>query len=257
MDETIDFLKRNKDGDPMFINLWLKDPHTPLWPTDEQREPYKGLEPDKETYFAVLTDADHHIGRLMKALNELGLDENTLVIFSSDNGPAHVPPALYVGSTGGMKGRKVDVFQGGVNVPFIVRWTGKVDAGKVDSTSLLSAVDLLPTFAELAQKELPETYKPDGESFSSIFNNQTFNRSKPLFWDWRFPVQGTSRPNGWVTSAVRYGDWKLLADEDRKRIELYNISEDRFESKNLFESNEKKSRELLAMWDDWKKELPD
>lgn len=198
VDETIDFLKRNKRGNPMFINLWLKDPHTPLWPNEEQREPYKGLEPDKETYFAVLTDADRHIGRLMDALNEMGLDKNTLVIFSSDNGPAHVPPALHVGSTGGLKGRKVDVFQGGVNVPFIVRWPGRVDANKIDTTSVLSAVDLLPTFAELAQKELPKEYKPDGESFTTIFYNNPFERSKPLYWDWRFPTQSASRPNGWA-----------------------------------------------------------
>ena len=256
VDETIDFLKRNKGGNPMFINLWLKDPHTPLWPNDEQREPYKGLEADKETYFAVLTDADRHFGRLMKALNELGLDENTLVIFSSDNGPAHVPPALYVGSTGGLKGRKVDVFQGGVNVPFIVRWPGRVDANKIDTTSVLSAVDLLPTFAELAQKELPARYQPDGESFTAIFENIPFKRSKPLFWDWRFPTQSASRPNGWVSGAVRDGNWKLLADENQKRVELYNISVDRFESKDLSQENPTKTKELLALLEDWQGQLP-
>lgn len=240
----------------MFINLWLKDPHTPLWPNDEQREPYKGLEPDKETYFAVLTDADRHIGRLMKALNELGLDENTLVIFSSDNGPAHVPPALYVGSTGGLKGRKVDVFQGGVNVPFIVRWPGRVDANKIDSTSVLSAVDLLPTFAELAQKELPAGHQPDGESFTAIFDNIPFKRSKPLYWDWRFETEDPNRPNGWVSGAVRDGEWKLLADHKRERVELYNIASDRFESKDLSGGNRTKTAELLAQLDKWQGELP-
>jgi N-acetylgalactosamine-6-sulfatase len=241
----------------MFINLWLKDPHTPLWPTDEQRAPYKDLEPEKETYFAVLTDADFHVGRLMKALKEMGLDENTLVIFSSDNGPAHVPPALNVGSSGGMKGRKVDIFQGGVNVPFIVRWPGKVNAGSVDSTSILSAVDLLPTFAELARKELPENYRPDGESFTAILDNMPFERTKPLFWEWRFPTNSPNRPNGWVTASVRHRDWKVLADEKRDRIELYNIKDDRFESQNLITSNMEKAKELLAMWDEWKTGLPE
>ena len=257
VDETIDFLKRNGEkASPMFINLWLKDPHTPLWPTDEQRTPYKNLEPDKETYFAVLTDADRHVGRLMNALNEMGLDKNTLVIFSSDNGPAHVPPALYVGSTGGLKGRKVDIFEGGINVPFIVRWPGKVNKGVIDSTSVLSAVDLLPTFAELAGKQLPNDFQPDGESFITIFDNLPFERSKPLFWDWRFPVYNEDRPNGWVTGAVRDGKWKLLANENQKRFELYNILDDRFESKDRSQENPTKTKELLAMLKDWQRQLP-
>lgn len=259
VDVTIDFLKRNKDrGYPMFINLWLKDPHTPLWPTDDQKAPYKGMDPDKETYYAVLTDADLHIGRLMQAMEELGIDENTLVIFSSDNGPAHVPPALHAGSTGGMKGRKVDIFQGGVNVPFIVRWPAKVDAGKVDSTSVLSSVDLLPTFAALAQKELPANYQPDGENIASIFQNKSFRRSTPLFWEWRFAQE--SAPNGrmtWPTTAIRYGDWKLLASKSRERVELYNIAEDRLESNELSSLHREKVTELLAMWDKWKSELPE
>ncbi|TKG96118.1 N-acetylgalactosamine 6-sulfate sulfatase (GALNS) [Puteibacter caeruleilacunae] len=255
---TIDFIKRNKGKKPMYINLWLKDPHTPLWPSDEQRAPYVGMEPNKETYYAVLTDADYHVGRLMSALKEMGLDDNTLVIFSSDNGPAHVPPALYVGSTGGLKGRKVDIFQGGVNVPFIVRWPGHVAAGKVENQSVMSAVDLLPTFCELAGKKLPAGYKPDGESFVSIFENIPFKRTKPLFWEWRFPVVNDNpyQANRWPIMAVRQGDWKLLANKERDRIELYNISEDVFENHNLASENPDIVETLISLWDAWKAELP-
>ena len=256
VDVTIDFLARNKDKEePMFVNLWLKDPHTPLWPTDEQKAPYADMEPDKEIYYGVLTDADRHIGRLMAALKDMGLDENTIVIFSSDNGPAAYGPSLTAGSTGELRGRKVDIFEGGVNVPFIVRWPGKVDAGKVDSSSVLSTVDLLPTFAALAHKDLPADYQPDGENVISIFDNKTFERTKPLFWEWRFAF--ADRPNGWVFSAVRDGDWKLMADEKRERVELYNIEEDRTESKDLAAANSEKVTELLAMWDHWKSELPE
>ncbi|GGZ17051.1 hypothetical protein GCM10007049_06800 [Echinicola pacifica] len=191
----------------------------------------------------------------MAALEKMGMDENTLVIFSSDNGPAIAMPALTVGSTGGLRGRKVDIFQGGVNVPFIVRWPGKVEAGKVDSTSVLSTVDLLPTFAALAKKDLPADYYPDGENIISIFDNKTFNRTKPLFWEWRFAA--AERPNGWVNSAVREGEWKLMADEKRERVELYNIENDRAESKDRAASNPEKVKELLAMWDQWKAGLPE
>jgi len=260
VDATIDFLKRKKEGKPMFVNLWLKDPHTPLWPTDEQREPYseKGLEPDKETYFSVLTDADFHIGRLMEALTEMGLDENTLVIFSSDNGPAHYPPALIAGSAGGLKGRKADIFQGGVNVPFIVRWPGHVKAGVVESQSVLSAVDLLPTFCELAQKELPEGYKPDGESFSSILENIPFERTKSLFWDWHFAVVSDKPQHAtkWPENAVRKDEWKLYYNSKIDSTELFNISQDRLEMNNLKDENPQKVEELMELLKEWKAGLP-
>ncbi len=260
VDATIDFLKRNKGKKPMYIDLWLKDPHTPLAPSDEQREPYKDKEliPDKETYFSVLTDADRHIGRLMEALTEMGLDENTLVIFSSDNGPAHYAPALLAGSTGGLKGRKADIYQGGVNVPFIVRWPGHVTAGKVENQSVLSAVDLLPTFCELAQKELPQSYQPDGESFTSIFKNIPFERTKPLFWDWHFSrvSDNPQHATKWPENAVRYGDWKLLYNSKIDRTELYNIKDDPFEKNDLKDENQEKVKELMGLLNDWKSTLP-
>ena len=260
VDAAIDFLKRNKDGKPMFVNLWLKDPHTPLWPSDKQREPYKNkdLHPEKETYFSVLTDADFHIGRLLEALNEMGMDENTLVIFSSDNGPAAYPPALIAGSTGGLKGRKADIFQGGVNVPFIVRWPGHVTPGKVENISVLSAVDLLPTFCELAQKDLPVGYEPDGESFTTIFKNIPFERTKPLFWDWHFArvSDNPQHATKWPENAVRFGEWKLLHNANINRTELYNIKEDPMEKNNLMDENSEKARELMELLTEWKAGLP-
>ena len=253
VDETIDFIKRNKGKQPMFVNLWLKDPHTPLWPSEEQRKSFKGLSPSKETYYAVLKDADFHIGRLLASISEMGLDENTLIIFSSDNGPAAYGPSLEAGSTAGLKGRKVDIFQGGVVVPFIVKWKNHVQENKVDSTSVLSTVDLLPTFARLAETELPTDYNIDGENISSILENNNFKRTKPLFWEWRFPKE---KSNHWAQGAVRNGDWKLLFNKDINKEELYDISKDPFEKNNVAESNAQIVSELKSLWQDWKKELP-
>jgi len=258
---TIDFFKRHKGEKPIFVNLWLKDPHTPLCPNEQQLKPYKnrGLVPEKETYYAVLTDADYHIGRLMEALTEMGLDKNTLVLFSSDNGPAHYEPGLTAGSTAGLKGRKYDIFQGGVNVPFIVHWPEHVAAGVVDSISVLSAVDLLPTFCELVHKELPEGYEPDGESFASIFENIPFKRTKPLFWDWRFSTvsENPQHATQWPENAVLMGDWKLYYNSDIDSTELYNIKKDRFERNNLSNKNPLKANELLMLLKNWKKSLPE
>lgn len=253
VDETIDFIKRNKGKQPMFVNLWLKDPHTPLWPSKEQRQPFKGLSPSKETYYAVLKDADFHVGRLLNALSEMGLDENTIVIFSSDNGPAGYGPSKEAGSTAGLKGRKVDIFQGGVAVPFIVKWKNHVEANKIDSTSVLSTVDLLPTFASIAQIELPKNYAIDGENITAILENKNFKRTKPLFWEWRFPKVKT---NHWAQGAVRKGDWKLLINHTINKVELYHIPNDPFEKYNLAEKNGDVVSDLNSLWENWKKQLP-
>ena len=253
VDETINFIKKNKGKQPIFVNLWLKDPHTPLWPSDAQRKDFKGLSPSKETYYAVLKNADFHVGRLLESISEMGLDENTLIIFSSDNGPAAYGASLKAGSTGGLKGRKVDIYEGGVVVPFIVKWKNHVLANKVDSTSVLSSVDLLPTFASLAQIELPKNYDIDGENIVSILENKSFERTKPLFWEWRFPKVKT---NHWAQGAVRKGDWKMLFNEKINREELYNIFKDPFEKNNLAENNKKIVSELKSLWYNWKKDLP-
>ena len=253
VDETIDFIKENKGKQPMFVNLWLKDPHTPLWPSEAQREPFKGLSPSKETYYAVLKDADFHVGRLLESISEMGLDDNTLIIFSSDNGPAGWGPSKEAGSTAGLRGRKVDILQGGVVVPFIVKWKNHVEENKVDSTSVLSTVDLLPTFASLAEIELPKDYSIDGENITSILENKSFERTKPLFWEWRFPKVKTDH---WAEGAVRDGDWKLLFNDAINKVELYNISKDPFEKNNVAENNELLVSELKGLWNDWKKELP-
>jgi len=253
VDETIDFIKRSKEEKPLFINLWLKDPHTPLWPSDEQKKPFKGLSPSKETYYAVLKDADYHIGRLLEYIEKSDLDENTLIIFSSDNGPANYGPSKEAGSTAGLKGRKVDIFQGGVVVPFIVKWKNHVKENQIDSTSVLSTVDLLPTFAKLADIKVPENYNIDGENIATIFDNKNFNREKPLFWEWRFPNLNT---NHWAEGAVRKGDWKLLFNDKMDRIELYNIVKDPFEEFDKSEENQQIVINLKHNWMDWKKELP-
>tara|TARA_B100000809_G_scaffold204793_1_gene206283 strand:+ start:21206 stop:22621 length:1416 start_codon:yes stop_codon:yes gene_type:complete len=258
VNSTIDFIKRTKGKAPFFVNLWLKDLHTPLWPSDEQRKPYKDFTPDKQTYYSVLTDADFHIGRLLDTLSEMGLDENTLIVFTSDNGPAHIPPAIHVGSTGGLKGRKVDSFQGGVDVPFILKWKGHIKPGVIDNQSVLSTVDILPTFQELCQLELPKTYRADGESIASILKNTPFKLTKPLFWECRFSKSSNNpaQENRWPTSIIRKDQWKFLYNEKIQRTELYNIVEDPFEKVNLASENKNKVAILKSLWSDWKQTLP-
>lgn len=258
---SIRFFEEHKGkGKPLFINLWLKDPHTPLWPSEEQKDKIIGFGEPVKTYYAVLQDADYHIGRLLDYLDKNRLSSNTLVIFSSDNGPewfSDNPNAGTYhsrGSAGGLRGQKRSLFQGGVNVPFIVRWPGIAPAGYRDSISVLSGIDLFPTFCSIAGADIPGDWNPDGENILAAFRGEVFERSKPLFWEWKFA--NPSHEDLWPEMAVRVGDWKLLKSFTNGRAELYNLALDRFERNNMLLSNPEKLVELEKIWMEWKADLP-
>lgn len=167
---AIAFIERSAAArKPCFINLWLHEPHTPFHTVPKYEWRFRDLKSrEDQIYASVLSHADDRIGAVLAALDRLKLTENTLVIFSSDNGPARATgtPKLDLiydtatgagwgnaaakGITAGRKAYKASLFEGGINVPFIARWPGKIAAGRVDNQSLISAVDLLPTFCELA-----------------------------------------------------------------------------------------------------------
>ena len=255
---AINFLKEKRNGgQPMFVNLWLKDPHTPLWPTDEQRDKFTGLEESKQTYYSVICDADYHVGRLLDALDEFELTENTLVIFSSDNGPERTAIKMGTfGSTGGLRGGKRSLYQGGVCVPFIVRWPGHTAAGMLDDHTLLSSVDLYPSFCQIAGASIPDGAAPDGESIVGLLEGDSFTRTKPLFWDWtRF-----ANPNHeiyWPAKAVRKGKWKWMKNDVSGQEELYDIESDPNESQNLLANHPDIAKELNMLWEDWANTLPE
>ncbi len=267
-DKTIDFIRRHKDK-PFFMNLWIHETHTPHYPKKKWLEKFKHLDEQQQTYAAVVGYADERIGDVLKTLEECGIEENTLVVFSSDNGPEKTGPAtrttteddstgpglgtwFSVGTTGGLKGRKRSLFEGGVRVPFIVRWPGKVPAGKVDGTTVITAVDLLPTFCAAAEIELPDDYQSDGQNMLAAFQGEPTQRSQPIFWEWRGSRGG---PN-WPRLGVRDSHWKLLMTNDQKRIELYRHPQDRSETNNLAEKHPDIVKKLSKMALIWQKTLP-
>jgi N-acetylgalactosamine-6-sulfatase len=197
----------------------------------------------------VLSHADDRIGEVLATLDRMRINENTLVIFSSDNGPARGSEkakldlqydtatgagwgiAASKGVTAGRKGYKAALFEGGINVPFIARWPGKIPAGKRDNTSLISAVDLLPTFCELAGATPPKGYQPDGISQVEVLKGKaSATRTKPLFWKMG---GGKDSEFHWANYAVVDQQWKLLTTADATRVELYDIAADALETKNL------------------------
>jgi arylsulfatase A-like enzyme len=275
---TVNFIqKSHKAGKPFFINLWVHEPHTPFHTSPKYEWRSRDLDRPDNIYASVLSHADDRIGEVLNKLDELGIADNTLVIFSSDNGPARAskPGELKLsydtatgagwginaakGVTGGRKGYKASILEGGIGVPFLVRWPGKVKAGAVNSVSPLSAVDLLPTFCAIAGAKLPENYTPDGVSQVAALEgtNSEPKRTKPLFWkigaSW--PVNKT-KPDHWASYAVVYQEWKLLTNKDSSYVELYNIVSDPFEKTDLKESKAEAVKSLLKKLETWQATLP-
>jgi N-acetylgalactosamine-6-sulfatase len=265
-DETIEFIEKNKDAS-FYINTWVYDPHSPLHPTEEMMAPYKDLSPGwgdhkgaLQVYYAVLTNLDKHIGRILDTLDRLRLSENTVVVFSSDNGPENsiIPFTSHYGgapSVGPFRGEKRSLYEGGIRLPLIVQWPGKVPAGKVDNSTVIGGVDYLPTVCHLAGVELPAKAAFDGEDVSGAFLGRPIIRKKPLMWEWREPVYGSILNNAPML-AIREGKWKLLMNPDRSRIELYDIPSDPSEVDNLADREpavvRRLSRQVLA----WQMTLP-
>lgn len=253
--KTIDFVKRNKNK-PFFINAWIHATHTPHYPKDKYMQQFSHLDEQQQVYAAVVAEYDDRIGELFSTLKELGIDKNTLVVFSSDNGPeitgksktikdASTGPGLgtyySVGETAGLKGQKRSLFAGGIRIPFIVRWPGTVQAGIVDKATELTTVDLLPTFLELASTNPPTGYESDGESVVSAIKGKEFKRKKAIYWNWRF---SSNRTDFWPSAGIQEKNWKLLTNEKLKRTELYDISTDWAEQQDVSAEN---SERVIAM----------
>jgi N-acetylgalactosamine-6-sulfatase len=269
--------KSCRDGKPFFINLWLHEPHTPFHTVPKYRWRFRELEERDNIYASVLSHADDRIGEVLGTLDRLKLTDNTLVIFSSDNGPARAarPTELTLmhdtatgagynvaaskGITGGRKGYKGALFEGGIGVPFIARWPGKIAAGKVNDTSLISAVDLLPTFCEVAGVKLPGSYAPDGLSqLAALMGQGKPSRERPLFWKMNsaWPARA-NQPYHWVSYAIVDRNWKLVTNKDSSHLELFDIVADPYEKTDLKEKEPEVVERLLDKLAGWKATLPD
>ncbi len=267
VDHAEKFIRENKDHS-FFVNLWLHETHLAHFPLEKYLEKFKNLDEQKRVYASVVAEGDEGVGRILDLLKALNLDEKTLVVFSSDNGPeatrgpehkfhnnSKVGLGGYysVGETGGLVGQKRSLYAGGVRVPFVARWPGVVPQGKVDKNSVLTAVDLLPTFLEAAGVALPEGFEPDGQSAFPAFKGEPIRRTKPIFWEWR---GGISKDYTWPTLGVRDGRWKLLLNEELDRVELYDIEADWAEENNLAETFPEEAERLVALIHTWKQSLP-
>ena len=248
VDRAIEFLEGRDTGAPFFMYLAMIEPHSLIASPDDFNARYADYtrgEPDlfenpptkadpaptnleargPGEYWANISWMDHQIGRMLDWLDAAGLAESTLVIFTSDNGPVTDEWRVWweinmYGDSGGFRGRKGDLYEGGIRVPAVVRWPGRVAPGSTSDLPI-SGLDWLPTLGRLAGFEVPSDRVIDGENVSAALLGEPFERTKPIYFE--FPGFHGHR------YALRDGDWKLLADERLETVRLYNLVRDRFE----------------------------
>ncbi|MCB1228685.1 MAG: sulfatase-like hydrolase/transferase [Verrucomicrobiae bacterium] len=241
VNETIRFLDQHRD-ERCFVNLWFLLTHATLNPTEEELEAFRSRMPVGTShpgataiYLASLRNLDVAVGRLLTWLDEQGMAEDTLVLFSSDNGPEDITirnaSHSGVGSAGPFRGRKRSLYEGGIRLPLLARWPGHIPAGEVND-SVVAGVDLLPTLCRFAGVELPDDMRLSGEDRSAVLLGAREARSKSLFWEWRYRIPGQVLNRSPIL-AMREGPWKLLMNPDGSRKELYRIGEDPMELQNL------------------------
>ena len=267
VDEAIRFIEDHEEG-PFYLQMWTLLTHATLNPTPEQLAPFNRFSADgpdfphasaRQIYYASLADLDAQIGRLLTAIDDLGLAEDTIVIFSSDNGPEEIfirnAGHSGVGSPGPFRGRKRSLYEGGVRLPFLVRWPSTIPAGRVDDSSVVAAADLLPTLCRLAGADLPADLTLDGEDRSAVLLDGPAPRTRPLYWEWRFRIAGHLQ-NLSPMLAIRDGRWKLLMNPDRSRVELYDLTADPTELDNLADRHPDLVDRMGARLLSWKSTLP-
>lgn len=289
-DDAIRFVEKNKDV-PFYVNVWGHISHFAIDPPQGYVDRFKDLKVQESDfsefmkskfaevrktggdvndgmrrYLADVASLDDSVGRLLKKLDDLGLRENTIVVFSSDHGPAPVElpkkaddlsPAdrqkrimqqwNMLGYAGEFQGGKHGMYEGGVRVPFILRWPGQVAANRVNTSAVVSGIDWLPTLCSIAGVKI-DAQDFDGEDVSDLWKGKERERTRPLFW----------KTNSVRSSiGIRDGQWKLhYPNRKNEQMELYDLVADPKESKNLVAKHPEIVKNLTAKIEQWKATLP-
>ena len=252
---AIRFMEEQK-GKPFFLYLGYNACHNP-WQAAQKY--YDQLSDIKEEYLrmyaAILASADDNLGRVLDYLDRNKLTDNTIIIMTSDNGPAkggpeletwtgYDPSRVYIfGQTGGLRGHKVSLYEGGVRVPMILAYTPQLRKGKV-FTDMISTLDFYPTICDLAGIAVPKGTQLDGVSLVKYLREDTKQQPHDfLFWK--------RAENG----AMRMGTWKLVMDSNS--AELYSLRDDRAETTDLSAQYPHIKKSMLNEWNKWLDTLPD
>jgi len=253
--EAVNFIKEQKEK-PFFLYLSHNMPHVPLGASEKFRGKSAG-----GFYGDVIEELDWSMGEILKGLKEEGLDENTLVIFASDNGPWN---EAKIGDHGGsafpLRGNKSQTWEGGVRVPAIMKWKGKIPEGVVND-ELLTTMDFLPTFSEISDAKLPSKLTIDGKSFRDvIINNEKSKHDRFYYYaytnlhgvrdkEWKLVLPRPAKP--------KYMKWWARKIDAVEEVQLFNLKNDKEEQYNLAEQNPEKVKEMMLLIKEGREELGD
>jgi arylsulfatase A-like enzyme len=240
------------------VNLWLDDTHTPWVPGEDQLSGGKARAGNSEANLRrVLTETDKQIGRLLADLRERGSRRQTLVILLGDNGPL---PTFGQSRTAGLRGSKLSLYEGGIRVPCIAWWPGQTPAGAINESTVLAAVDFLPSLAAIARTKLPESYESDGEDLSGALRGQSPARARALYWEYGRNDRSFAYPRDprhkSPNLAVREGRWKLLVQADGSGAQLFDVVADPNETTDLSAQRPEIANRLSEQALAWRKSLP-
>jgi len=240
-DEAVNFIEKNKNN-PFFIFLSFNAPHTPLQAPKEYVDRFSNIEdPVKRVYLAMIAALDDAVGQISNAVDNLGLAENTLIVFLSDNGGA-----TYTHTTDNapLRGGKITNFEGGINVPMMMRWKGVIEQGSRFIHPVIS-VDLYKTISVLASTEIPRDRKIDGVDLMPFIEQKVEEPPhEDLYWQ-----MGTNK-------AIRSDQWKLIIDEKFGRKMLFNLSTDKYEERNIADKYPQLVDQLLHKHKVWSMDMP-
>lgn len=294
-DEAIRFIEAHKVR-PFYVNVWGHITHNPVDPPDAYAARFRDLKVSEadfappmrrkfadcvtrggnvdaamQKYLGDVSSLDNSVGRLLMKLDELGLSEKTIVVFSSDHGSPAIPTVEQVkrrakrknrneanqdrsdlavnlmGYNGPLRGGKHGMYEGGVRVPFLIRWPGHVPKGRLDQESVISGMDWLPTLCGITGIKINAS-DFEGEDVSRTWLGEVHARTKPLFWK-------TSSPNS--PAGIRDGRWKLMHPTgEGGEIELYDLANDPAETTNLAGEHKDIARRLSKQIETWTQGLP-
>jgi len=242
-DEAIAFLRRARKA-PIFLCLWTYNPHYPFEAPSQLIEHYRGREGPglkNPIYGAQLEATDTAVGRVLSELDRLGMSDNTLIIFTSDNGG-------WTGATDNrpLRAGKGYLYEGGLRVPLIIRWPGVTDHGAIDDTPVVT-MDLTATILDATSVDLGEGELLDGESLRPLFERGKLQRDALFFHYPHFAFHKANRPG----SATRIGKYKLIVSYADDACELYDLQEDMGETTNLAETLPEVTQSMKGRLRDW------
>lgn len=252
--KAADFIQAHKDR-PFLLQVSHAAVHIPLSTTPElkakyaQKPPMPGY-PGNVEYAGLLEELDQSVGRIVEAVEKAGIADNTLILFLSDNGGLeHEQSGRVVTSNKPLRGEKGTLYEGGIRVPAIARWTGKVPAGSQRDTPLIS-MDVYPTLVELAGATMPKSQPCDGISLAAVLRDPASTLARDTL-HWHLPHYHHSTP----ASAIQKGDWKLIEFFEEGALELYDLKKDVGEQTNLAAREPARAKELQAALAAWRQQI--